>query len=60
MTAADLADVLARTKGLVQNRPEEAHAIRQWCLNHCEPASRPETTTTAVREVVAGPVDVEL
>lgn len=60
MAATDLASVLERARGLMQNRPEEAQAIRQWCLNHCEPATSTKTSTAYVRRTSAGPVDVEL
>jgi ATP-dependent 26S proteasome regulatory subunit len=42
LTVNDVAYQLVETKGLVEQRPTEAEAIRKWCRMHCLAASTPE------------------
>lgn len=61
MTADDLSAALNRAKGLMQNRADQAKSIRQWCMDHCEPASTPKSALVpGARHTPAGVVDVEL
>jgi AAA+ superfamily predicted ATPase len=58
ITTEDIAHELAKTKGLVEQRPPEAKAIRDWCQAHCQPASSPDRQE--ITEVKADSFDLEI
>ena len=45
MDYSDLHGVMIASKGLMEKRPEEAQAIRKWCLDECQLATTPEETS---------------